>query len=173
MAEAAGMKRSAVSRRRAVQGMMGLAGLAGGVALAACGAPSPASTGPSAGGPAKAAGAIRFSFFGTIEEKAVWEKIAQQFMEKTPAVKVEPEHIPSDYFTKIQTAIAGGDAADVILMEDKPTAGYAKKGFFKELDPFISADPTFKRDDYYTVLFDGLKYRGKLYGLPLRQTYPL
>jgi multiple sugar transport system substrate-binding protein len=126
-------------------------------------------TTPGSGGAtahSKASGTIRFSFFGSVEEKAVWEKIAQQFTEKTPAVKVEAEHIPSDYFTKVQTAIAGGDAADVILMEDKPTSGYAKKGFFKELDTYLAQDSGFKMDDYYTVLFDGLKYRGKLYGLP-------
>ena len=156
------MNKEIVSRRGLVAGAAGLAG-----ALAvACGGPG-APAGQKAGAPAsKASGNIRFSFFGSIEEKAVWEKIAQQFMEKTPAVKVEAEHIPSDYFTKVQTAIAGGDAADVILMEDKPTSGYAKKGFFKELDPYIASDGTFKMDDYYTVLFDGLKYRGKLYGLP-------
>ena len=154
-------RQNGLSRRVMLGSTAGLAGLL----AAACGGSAPAAqSGTSA--QSKASGNIRFSFFGSVEEKGVWEKIAQQFMEKTPAVKVESEHIPADYFTKIQTAIAGGDAADVILMEDKPTSGYAKKGFFRVLDPYLSADPTFKMDDYYTVLFDGLKYRGKLYGLP-------
>jgi multiple sugar transport system substrate-binding protein len=136
-----------------------------GVLLAACGRPAagPAekpSTKPRLGG------TVRFTFFGSIEEKAVWEKIAEQFMARTPEVQVIPEHIPSDYFTKVQTAIAGGVAPDVILMEDKPTAGWAKNGLFHELDTFISTDRSFRLEDYYTVLFDGLKYRGKLYGLP-------
>ena len=145
--------------------MATLAGAGAAIALAACGT---AGQERAAGGgaPAKMGGAIRFSFFGSVEEKAVWEKIAGDFAARNTEVRVTLEHIPSDYFTKIQTAIAGGDAADVILMEDKPTSGYAKKGFFKELDPFISKDPTFKLNDYYTVLFDGLKYHGKLYGLP-------
>jgi multiple sugar transport system substrate-binding protein len=151
----------AVTRRRAVAGALSLAGALG----AACSGPGGGGQ-PSGGTASQASGNIRFSFFGSVEEKAVWEKIAQQLTEKTPAVKVEPEHVPSDYFTKIQTAIAGGDAADVILMEDKPTSGYAKKGFFKELDSYLSKDASFKLSDYYTVLFDGLKYRGKLYGLP-------
>jgi multiple sugar transport system substrate-binding protein len=161
------MSRVPLSRRRALGGAA--AGLAG-VLAAACGASqgqgAPQGDGGAGGGPARASGVIRFAFFGSVEEKAVWEKIAEQFVAKTPAVTVTPEHIPSDYFTKIQTAIAGGDAADVILMEDKPTSGYAKKGFFRELDPYISKDGSFKQGDYYTVLFDGLKYRGKLYGLP-------
>ena len=150
-----------VTRRRFVTGT---AALASGL-MAACGGTQGAGQTP-AGAAAKASGNIRFSVFGSVEEKAVWEKIAQQFVEKTPAVKVETEHIPSDYFTKIQTAIAGGDAADVILMEDKPTSGYAKKGFFRELDSYLAQDASFKMGDYYTVLFDGLKYKGKLYGLP-------
>jgi multiple sugar transport system substrate-binding protein len=155
--------------RRRLFWTAGVAGTAASTAaLAACGAGGQgAAGGDAAAKPAgKASGNIRFSFFGSVEEKAVWEKIAQQFVEKSPAVKVEAEHIPSDYFTKIQTAIAGGDAADVILMEDKPTSGYAKKGFFKELDGYLASDSSFKLNDYYTVLFDGLKYRGKLYGLP-------
>ena len=160
---------AAVTRgtRRSV--LSGAAALSGGV-VAACGGPEAAGQAP-AGAAANASGNIRFSFFGSVEEKAVWEKIAQQFVEKTPAVKVEAEHIPSDYFTKVQTAIAGGDAADVILMEDKPTSGYAKKGFFRELDSYLAKDASFKLSDYYAVLFDGLKYRGKLYGPPLQQTY--
>ncbi|HEX2032773.1 MAG TPA: sugar ABC transporter substrate-binding protein [Chloroflexota bacterium] len=157
------------SRRR----VMGAAvALAGGAVVAACGGlrgqggAGPQTSAGAGTSPSKVSGTLRFSFFGSVEEQALWEKISQQFEAKTPGVTVVPEHIPSAYFTKIQTAIAGGDAADVILMEDKPTAGYAKKGFFRELDPFISADRSFKFEDYHAGLFDGLKYRGKLYGLP-------
>ena len=144
---------------------------AAGVVLAACSGPGPGTTGtagtvPGGSGAAAVGGTVRFSFFGSIEEKAIWEKIAQQFSATTPAVTMVPEHISAQYFTKIQAAIVAGDSADVLLMEDKPTAGYAKNGFFRELDPFISADRTFKRDDYFPGLFDGLQYRGKLYGLP-------
>ncbi|HEV7214606.1 MAG TPA: sugar ABC transporter substrate-binding protein [Chloroflexota bacterium] len=114
---------------------------------------------------AKANAGIRFSFFGDKNEQAIWEKIAQQYS-ATSGVPVTTEPIPSNYFTKIQTELAGGVGADAILMEDKPTSGYAKNGVFHELDSFIAADHTFKMDDFYTVLFDGLKYHGKLYGLP-------
>jgi multiple sugar transport system substrate-binding protein len=152
--------------RRAV--VAGAVGAAFGGVLAACGGGVSTGTNGTANstGAAQVGGTVRFSFFGSVEEKAIWEKIAQQFTAATPAITVTPEHIPADYFTKVQTAIVGGDAADVILMEDKPTAGYAKKGFFRELDSFISGDRTFKRDDYFPGLFDGLQYRGKLYGLP-------
>src|SRR5437867_2980850 len=108
--------------RRAV--VAGAIGTVLGGALAACGGGASTGSAGSAGstGAANVSGTVRFSFFGSVEEKAIWEKIAQQFTAATPAITVAPEHIPSDYFTKVQTAIAGGDAADVILMEDKPTA---------------------------------------------------
>jgi multiple sugar transport system substrate-binding protein len=165
MADANGGRRSPGRRstRRGVVAITAGAGIGG--ALAACGRQAPESN-AGASGTAGGSGTVRFAFFGSVEEKAIWEKIAQQFSGATPAVTVTPEHIPADYFTKVQTAIVGGDAADVILMEDKPTAGYAKKGFFKALDPFISGDRSFKREDYFAGLFDGLQYRGKLYGLP-------
>jgi multiple sugar transport system substrate-binding protein len=126
---------------------------------------SPTSAPASVSAVAKANTTIRFSFFGDKNEQAIWEKIAQQYSSAS-GVAVTTEPIPSNYFTKIQTELAGGVGADAILMEDKPTSGYAKNGVFHELDGFIGADHTFKMDDYYTVLFDGLKYHGKLYGLP-------
>ena len=155
-----------VSRRTAVSAAAAVAaGAAGVLPLAACGRQAPEG-GAGVTGAATVSGTVRFSFFGSVEEKAIWEKIAQQFTGATPSVTVVPEHIPADYFTKVQTAIVGGDAADVILMEDKPTAGYAKRGFFKELDPFVAGDRSFRREDYFAGLFDGLQHRGRLYGLP-------
>lgn len=153
------------SRRMVLRSLASTPILAAGLSQAACGAPAPGTAGD-AGKPAAVSGTLRFSLFGSIEEKAIWEKIAQQFTAATPAVTVVPEHISSQYFTKIQAAVVAGDSADVLLMEDKPTAGYAKNGFFRELDPYITADRTFKREDYFPGLFDGLQYRGKLYGLP-------
>ena len=108
---------------------------------------------------------VRFTFFGSAEEKPVWDKISEQFGARTPGVQVIPEHVPAQYFTKI-TAASLGDSADVILMEDKPTSGYAKQGYFRELDGFIGTDRTFKYEDYYPGLFEGLKFRGKLTGCP-------
>ncbi|MGI8913895.1 MAG: ABC transporter substrate-binding protein [Chloroflexota bacterium] len=113
----------------------------------------------------KANGGIRFSFFGDKNEQAIWEKIAQQYSTAS-GIPVATEPIPSNYFNKVQAELAGGVGADVILMEDKPTSGWAKNGAFHELDAFIGADHTFKLDDYYAVLFNGLKYHGKLYGFP-------
>src|ERR687887_2355109 len=85
--------------------MMGAAGTALGSALAACGGTSTGSTGNAgATGAAQVSGSVRFSFFGSVEEKAIWEKIAQQFTAANASITVTPEHIPSDYFTKVQTA---------------------------------------------------------------------
>jgi len=114
---------------------------------------------------ARAGSGLRFSFFGDNAEAAIWTKISQDYGAQA-GVQVAPEHIPGNYFTKVQAAMAAGDAADVILMEDKPTAGYAKNGVFHALDQYIATDSAFKLDDYYPVLFNGLRYQGKLYGLP-------
>jgi multiple sugar transport system substrate-binding protein len=158
---------------RTRRALASLAGSGAALALAACGQPTGGgapSAGESAGarpGSAPAlSGTVRFTFFGSAEEKPVWDKISEQFGARTPGVQVIPEHVPAQYFTKITAAVAGGDSADVILMEDKPTSGYAKQGYFRELDGFIGADRTFKYEDYYPGLFEGLKFRGQLYGLP-------
>lgn len=110
---------------------------------------------------------ITWGFWGSPEEKATHEQVAQQFMQENPNIKVEVWHQPwDDYFTKLQTLWASGDAAtipDVLFLW--PTPRYAAEGVLENLDPYIE-QADYNLDDYWPSLLESAKYDGSVYGLP-------
>ena len=71
-----------------------------------------------------------------------------------------------DYFTKIQTLWASGDAAavpDVLFLS--PIQSYAADGVLEDLGPFIESSG-YDLNDYWPSLLEFAEYEGKLYGLP-------
>ena len=68
---------------------------------------------------------ITWGFWGSPEEKATHEKVAEAFMAENPDIQVEIWHQPwGDYFTKLQTLWASGDAEgipDVLFLFPVPS----------------------------------------------------
>ena len=125
---------------------------AGGAATAAAGAGS---------------GTITWAFWGEPGEKATHEKAAAAFMEQYPDIDVEIYHQPwGDYFTKIQTLWASGDASaipDVLFLF--PVPRYAADGVLENLDPWIE-ESGYNLDDYWPALLESATYNGSVYGFP-------
>ena len=130
-------------------------------ALAACGA-----TKVPTAVPAKEV-TLLWGFWGSPAEKASHEKVAQAFMAEHPTVKFEYFYAPwDDYFTKLKTVWAGGDATaipDVLFLW--PTPSYAAKGVLENLQPYIKSSG-YNLDDYWPYLLDSARYNGDVYGLP-------
>ena len=137
-------------------------------------APAEATTGGEAtteattGGAAGAgSGMITWAFWGEPSEKATHEAAAAAFMEEYPDIDVEIYHQPwGDYFTKIQTLWASGDAAaipDVLFLF--PVPRYAADGVLENLDPWIEQS-NYDLEDYWPNSLDSVTYEGNLYGLP-------
>ncbi len=133
--------------------------------VAACG-PTPTPE-PAVVEPALEEITLLWGFWGSPEEKASHERVAQAYMQDHPNVKFEYLYAPwDDYFTKIQTLWAGGDAAaipDVLFLW--PTPSYAAKGVLENLQPYIDRD-NYNLDDYWPYLLDSARYNGDVYGLP-------
>ena len=141
--------------------------------LAACAPVSPgggaapaASTG---GGEAAAAGpvTITWALWGSPEEVASHQRVADAFMQAHPEIKVEIWNQPwDDYFTKIQALWASGDTKvipDVAFLW--PTPRYAAEGVLENLDPYIEQSG-YNLDDYWPGLLESAKYNGSVYGFP-------
>lgn len=101
---------------------------------------------------------------------AIWDKNQQPAMEKIvdafekehPNVTVDIQLTPyADYFTKLQTAVSGGSAADVFWMNGPNFQLYASNGQLAPLDD-QGIDPS----DYSKGLIDLYTFDGKLYGAP-------
>jgi multiple sugar transport system substrate-binding protein len=83
-------------------------------------------------------------------------------------VKVVVEAIPSaEYFTKLQTLIAGGTAGDVWWGAYRDVPRQANTKAVMQLDDLASADK-FDLTQYFPAAIDASRYQGKLYALPFK-----
>lgn len=76
---------------------------------------------------------------------------------------------PADYYTKLQTSIAGNTAADLMWLSQEYIANYADNGAILDITDMVGKlgdMPAAKLDDYFTGSLDVSRYGGKLYGLP-------
>lgn len=140
--------------------------------VAACGqtaAPTTAPAGQEPAGtqPSTEPVTLLWGFWGSPEEKASHERVAQAFMADHPNIKIEYFFAPwDDYFLKLNTLWAGGDPKaipDVFFLW--PTPSYAAKGVLENLQPYIQKSG-YNLDDYWPYLLDSARYKGDVYGLP-------
>jgi len=87
-------------------------------------------------------------------------KMVEAFEAENPGIKVQVETIPyADYFTKLQTAVAGGSEADAYELNFENFVTYAANGVLAEL----SGVPA---EVYKPSLLEAFQLDGKQYGLP-------
>lgn len=70
-----------------------------------------------------------------------------------------------DYFTKLQTVIAAGQAPDAFELNYENFVGFANKGALADLTPLIAADTGFSADIYNPTALAAFNMDGKQYGL--------
>ena len=110
---------------------------------------------------------IRWSVWGSAEELASHQAVADAFMASHPNIKIEIEHTPWDgYHDKLKTQVAAGDLsvlADVIFLGNDYNR-YAESGVLEPLDEWI-AQTNYDLSDYWPTVIDRAKVNGKIYGL--------
>lgn len=110
---------------------------------------------------------VTWAMWGSPEEIATHQAVADAFMAEHPDIQIEIWSQPwGDYFTKIQTLWASGDASvipDVMFLS--PVVNYAADGVLENLDPFIEAS-NYSTDDYWPGLLEYGMYDGSVYGFP-------
>src|SRR3712207_5645827 len=90
-----------------------------------------------------------------------------KFAEDT-GIKVTVDSIPSaEYFTKLQTLIAGGTAGDVWWGAYRDVPRQANGKVVLQLDDLVAADK-FDLSQYYPAAIDASRYQGGLYALPFK-----
>lgn len=164
-------------RKTRIWSLLALALLLTGV-ISGCAVPPPPPAGAPAEQPAgeatsapaaegEAANTITWAVWGSPEEIATHQKVADAFMAEHPDIKVELMGEPwNDYFTKMQTLWASGDASaipDVLFLW--PTPRYAAEGVLENLDPYIEK-AGYDLSDYWPALLESASYNGSVYGFP-------
>lgn len=113
------------------------------------------------------AGAIELNWFlplSAAPEIQIWEGFVNRFQESNPNVTIKGSYEPwGDYWTKLQTVMAGGAIPDTIWLHYTRVPEWASKDVMKPLDPLLSADNI---DPGEYVIVDAFKYKGKIYSVP-------
>ncbi|MCH7668419.1 MAG: sugar ABC transporter substrate-binding protein [Acidobacteria bacterium] len=108
-----------------------------------------------------------FTFSAAPDNLTVLDEMIAAFEAQNPDVKVEVETAPfDDYFTLLQTQIAGGDAPDTFELNFENFVSFASKGTLADLGPLTAADSGFDGGAYYQPAFDAFSVGGTQYGLP-------
>jgi multiple sugar transport system substrate-binding protein len=101
---------------------------------------------------------IKYAFWDANQKPAIDKQIAA-FHASHPNITVETQVSPwSDYWTKVQTGVAGGAAPDVLWMNGPNFPVYASAKVLEPLNVDVSAYPQ--------SLVNLYTYQGKLYGVP-------
>src|SRR5690606_38326433 len=132
-------------------------------------APAPAgSTSVPVANPTAAGQAVELTFmaWGSIEELAVWQKLADEFHAANPSITVKMDRSDwESYWTKLDTLFAGGTPPDVFAMDAPMYLDWQSRGVLLNLQPYIDATPNFL-DGFYPEPLKGYKLADCYYGLP-------
>jgi multiple sugar transport system substrate-binding protein len=155
-----------------------LAALTAALALiaAACGGAQtsspPGGSAPASGGTSQPPGEkVTFritTWAGEGEAKELQELVLDKINAAQSEYEIVHEAAPADYYTKIQTALAGGTGADFLWLSQEYVAGYASRGALLDLTELLKTidTPTAQVERYFPNVMNTALYEDQVYGLP-------
>jgi multiple sugar transport system substrate-binding protein len=115
-------------------------------------------------------GDFRAMSWETEAEMRKWQQhIDKFFADNYPNMEVQIDYGISwdEYWTKLQTTVAGGAQLDMCWMHDSRAQSYAQLGMVMPLDEYIAAAPPEGwPDDFYQSQVDAFRYNGVQYAIP-------
>jgi multiple sugar transport system substrate-binding protein len=106
-----------------------------------------------------------FTFSAAPDHLDTLQAIIDGFEMDNPGVTIEVQTAPfDDYFTRLQTRIAGGDAPDAFELNYENFVSFAAAGAL--LDPTAAAPDAIDPSVFYPEAFEAFSYDGVQYGLP-------
>lgn len=109
---------------------------------------------------------ITYGFWDTAQEAAVDAQI-EAFKAHFPNITVEKQIVPwSDYWTKLQTGIAGGETFDVFWINSASLPVYASAGTLLPIDSIVGGDGGVDLANFPAPIVDMYTWEGVHYGIP-------
>lgn len=111
---------------------------------------------------------IRLTTWAGAGEAAELQQILDRINAENTDFQIVHEPAPDDYYTKVQTTLAGGTAADLIWLSQEWIANLASKGALLDITDYLKNDssPAAQLDDYFADVLKTAAYEGRYYGLP-------
>jgi multiple sugar transport system substrate-binding protein len=160
------MKKMLLTLLVSVPVVAGLAACSGG-STPAPEASKPAATAPTAPAPAPAEAkkqepvSIRFAWWGDGKRHEKYNAIADLYEKSHPNVKIVREFGAfNDYWDKLATQTAGGNAPDIVGMHATYVADYARRNVLLDLAPYL-ADKTIDVNNFPPAVQEAGKVNGK------------
>jgi multiple sugar transport system substrate-binding protein len=108
-----------------------------------------------------------FTYSAAPDHLNTLKALIQIFEKKHPNIQISFQTAPySDYFTKLQTQIAGGQAPDTFELDYGSFYGYATSGALLNLSKVAKKDPSFKPGIYYPKAYSAFAVGKTQFGLP-------
>ena len=108
-----------------------------------------------------------FTFSAAPDHLADLDAIVQAFQQENSNVRIEVQTASFDeYFTALQTQIAGGTAPDTFELNYENFVTYASAGALLDLSPYAGAEGGFDPARYYPRAYEVFQADGGQYGLP-------
>ncbi len=108
-----------------------------------------------------------FTFSAAPDHLADLDSIIAAFEDQNPNITIEVQTAAyADYFTKLQTQVAGGTAPDTFELNYENFVTYASAGTLLDLSAPAAADATFDASVYYPKAYGVFQRDGVQYGLP-------
>lgn len=104
-------------------------------------------------------------------EQARWDaqrKVNDAFTAKYPNLTVKLITIANqdDYWTKVQTMIAGGTPPDLAFEQEMLTPTHVAKGFMEDLTPYMQKDSSFHKDWLAPASYGPFTVNNQIYAIP-------
>jgi multiple sugar transport system substrate-binding protein len=111
---------------------------------------------------------VRLGTWAAVEEATELQAVIDEVNAAAEDFEIISEPQPADYYTKLQTTIAGGTGPDLFWLSQEYVAGYADLGAILDISDMLEADDTPAADlsDYFEPILKTAQYDGRTYGLP-------
>lgn len=108
-----------------------------------------------------------FTFSAAPDHLEDLDEMIAIFEAEHPNIHIEVQTATwDDYFTKLQTRIAGGDAPDVFELNYESFVSYAAKDVLLNLEPLSQADSDYDASIYYPRALEAFRYNDMQLGMP-------
>ena len=143
------------------------------LALASCAPPAAPVEMPAAPGatpiPVTAQITIEFTAWGDVADVPAWNKLAENFMERNPNIKISLTIPPTgEHYTKLQTQIAGGAPPDLASFQGWEWQPFADKGILAPVDDLIKRDNFTEPWPDIAVIHTSTERSGRVWHIPLQ-----
>jgi multiple sugar transport system substrate-binding protein len=111
---------------------------------------------------------VKLATWAGVDEANELQVILDRLNEASDTYEIVQESSPAEYWTKIQTTVAAGTAADLMWMDQEHLPDFASRGALMDITDRLQGDthPAADLDDYFPAALERYTYDGRHYGLP-------